>query len=109
MWSFGVICYIILCGCPPFLHDDISGLLEKIVEGHLTFEEEQWKEVSIEAIDFCRKMLCVDQCDRYRFHFVLLFHFVQMDSSPNVKSQMDDLRRELWEKTSFQQYQPIEN
>lgn len=65
MWSFGVICYIVLCGCPPFLDDDLSGLLDKIVEGHLTFEEEHWKEVSIEAIDFCRKMLCVDQCDRF--------------------------------------------
>lgn len=64
IWSFGVICYIILCGCPPFLHDDMSGLLEKILEGKCSFEEEHWKEVSIEAIDFCRKMLCVDQCDR---------------------------------------------
>jgi serine/threonine protein kinase len=64
MWSFGVICYIILCGCPPFLDDSLSGLLDKIVVGQLTFAEEHWKEVSIEAIDFCRKMLCVDQCDR---------------------------------------------
>jgi serine/threonine protein kinase len=64
MWSFGVICYIILCGCPPFLHENLAELLDKILEGQATFTEEHWKEVSIEAIDFCRKMLCVDQCDR---------------------------------------------
>jgi serine/threonine protein kinase len=111
MWSFGVICYIVLCGCPPFLDDDISGLLDKIVEGHLTFEEEHWKEVSIEAIDFCRKMLCVDQCDRF-VHLVpqLPLIFLQLDCKTNVASQMDDTqRRELWHKTSFEQRQQIEN
>ena len=64
MWSFGVICYIMLCGCPPFLHEDRFELFDMIMKGEPDFQREHWSEVSEDAIDFVHRLLCVDQGTR---------------------------------------------
>eukprot|EP01041_Mallomonas_annulata_P001467 gene1467-2818_t len=65
IWSMGVICYVLLAGYPPFYDEDQKKLFKKIKEGRYYFHEDYWGNVSEEAMDLIRKMLCVSQKDRW--------------------------------------------
>jgi len=63
MWSLGVICYIILCGYPPFFRDnkddgDERELLKQIARGKYKFHNNFWDNISLEAKDFVRGLMC---------------------------------------------------
>jgi len=60
MWSVGVITYILLCGFPPFYHEDLPELFEQIMNASYDFPEEYWKDISKTAKDFIRNLLVVD-------------------------------------------------
>ena len=75
MWAIGVITYILLSGYPPFyVQENSSGirtesnneaaLLRKIVSGDFEFIEATWRDVSPEAIDFIKKLMCQDPNER---------------------------------------------
>jgi calcium/calmodulin-dependent protein kinase I len=58
MWSLGVICYILLCGSPPFYDPDKAGLFSKIIRNDYSMEGIYWEEVvTEEAKDFVRMLL----------------------------------------------------
>lgn len=63
MWSLGVISYIILCGYPPFFRDKSDAneteLLRQISKGKYKFHNNFWDDISIEAKDFVRQLMCV--------------------------------------------------
>lgn len=65
IWSVGVICYVLLAGYPPFYDEDQKKLFKKIKEGRYHFHEEYWSDTSPEAIDLIKKMLCLDQKERW--------------------------------------------
>ena len=65
VWSIGVITYILLAGYPPFYDDDSKRLFKKIKEGRYFFHEEHWSNASPESMDIIRKMLTVQQKDRW--------------------------------------------
>ena len=65
MWSIGVICYILLCGYPPFYGTDSRDVTRKIKRGDYQFDEQWWSHVSDQAMDFIRKLLNVDVEARY--------------------------------------------
>mmetsp|Transcript_18707 Transcript_18707/g.16939 ORF Transcript_18707/g.16939 Transcript_18707/m.16939 type:complete len:407 (-) Transcript_18707:309-1529(-) len=65
IWSMGVICYVLLAGYPPFYDEDQRKLFKKIKDGRYYFHDEYWQHVSTEAMDFIRKMLCVNQKNRW--------------------------------------------
>ena len=60
IWSCGVICYILLCGYPPFNDKIDTQIIEKIKKADLVFPSEEWSTVSQEAKDFVRKLLNPD-------------------------------------------------
>ncbi len=64
VWSCGIIIYILLCGYPPFNGDNDSEILNKIKIGKFIFPKEEWGNVSEEAIDLIKKMLCFNPADR---------------------------------------------
>ena len=74
VWSIGVITYILLVGYPPFYVPETSCeaeegkneavLLKKIVNGEYEFLEESWQEISPEAIDFIRSLMCQNPDER---------------------------------------------
>ena len=61
----GVICYVLLAGYPPFYDEDQKRLFRKIKEGKYHFHEDYWGNISPAAMDMIRKMLCVNQNERW--------------------------------------------
>ena len=59
VWSLGVITYILLCGFPPFYHNNNAVLFKKIKRGEYEFPDPYWCNVSEEAKDFIKKILVV--------------------------------------------------
>ena len=68
VWSIGVITYILLAGYPPFHvdHDTSNAsdadaiLLKKILNCDYKFIDATWKDISPQAIDFIRTLMCPD-------------------------------------------------
>lgn len=58
MWSAGCILYILLCGYPPFYGDDNNEILASVQTGEYDFDGEEWDEVSNEAKDLIKKLIC---------------------------------------------------
>lgn len=68
IWSLGVIMYILLCGFPPFYSNHglaISpGMKKRIRTGQYDFPNPEWLNVSHDAKDLIRGMLCIDPSKR---------------------------------------------
>lgn len=68
IWSLGVIMYILLCGFPPFFSNHgqaISpGMKNRIRTGQFDFPDPEWSNVSQDAKDLIKNMLCVDSGKR---------------------------------------------
>jgi len=60
MWSVGVILYILLCGYPPFQHEQQNKLFKLILKAEFHFHSPWWDKVSAEAKDMVSKLLVVD-------------------------------------------------
>ena len=65
IWSMGVVCYVLLVGYPPFYDEDQRKLFKKIKEGRYHFHADYWGGISPGATDMIRKMLCVNQSERW--------------------------------------------
>jgi calcium-dependent protein kinase len=57
LWSAGCILYIMLCGYPPFNGSNDQEILKNVQSGKLIFDED-WDNISKEAIDLIRKLVC---------------------------------------------------
>jgi calcium/calmodulin-dependent protein kinase I len=65
MWSLGVILYILLCGFPPFYHEQTPMLYEQIKKADYDFPDPYWTNISSEAKDLVTKLLELDVKKRY--------------------------------------------
>jgi len=65
IWSIGVICYVLLCGFPPFYGETQKELFENIMSGTFDFPSPEWDSVSDGAKTFIKKILVVDASKRY--------------------------------------------
>jgi len=54
----------LLCGEPPFWHEDHFVLFERITEGTYDFSHPNWSQVSPEAKDFIAGLLVTDVLNR---------------------------------------------
>jgi len=57
IWSCGVILYVFLCGYPPFNGSTEEKIIQRLLEGKLSFPKEEWDRISPEAIDLLKQML----------------------------------------------------
>lgn len=79
MWSLGVVAYVCLCGYLPFGEEDGSTceLFRQIVEAKVSFHSQYWRNVSDDAKDFVRKLLCPDPTQRLSAEQVLAHPWLQ--------------------------------
>mmetsp|Transcript_91352 Transcript_91352/g.200132 ORF Transcript_91352/g.200132 Transcript_91352/m.200132 type:complete len:471 (+) Transcript_91352:78-1490(+) len=64
IWSCGVICYILVCGYPPFYGDTDLDILNRVKGGSFDFPSPDWDQNSRELKDFISKMLTFDSAKR---------------------------------------------
>ncbi|KAI8368381.1 kinase-like domain-containing protein [Choanephora cucurbitarum] len=64
MWAVGVITYTLLCGYQPFQAEDQVELMDEITHARFEFHERYWRNISIEAKDFIRALLTLDDKKR---------------------------------------------
>jgi serine/threonine protein kinase len=62
MWSIGVIFYVMLCGCAPFMGRTDEDIFDRIIAGEYTWPSAV--KVSDQAKDLVSKMLTVDHTKR---------------------------------------------
>jgi len=60
VWSIGVISYILLCGYPPFYDENDANLFAQILKGEFEFDSPYWDDISQDAKEFIRNLMCVD-------------------------------------------------
>ena len=52
-----MILYILLCGYPPFNGSNDEQIIKKVKEGKYRTDEEEWENISVDAIDIINKLL----------------------------------------------------
>lgn len=94
IWSAGVIAYILLCGYPPFRAKTQADQFKRVVEAKLEFpENKMWGEISKEAIDFIRKMICVDVNARATADQLLQHPWLKTNSDVNLAGTVQRLQQ----------------
>ena len=100
MWSFGVIIYILLCGYPPFHHQNQAQLFKMVKKGDFKFDSPYWDPVSPGAKDLIRGLLDLDVKKRLTASQVLQHPWV---ASKEVKGEVSpDLSQNIKELALFQ-------
>jgi len=61
VWSLGVILYILLCGYPPFIGANENEIYKNISSFKFEFPNEPWKNISENAKNLIRSMLCPEK------------------------------------------------
>ncbi|XP_065830051.1 calcium/calmodulin-dependent protein kinase type 1-like [Oscarella lobularis] len=64
-WSIGVITYILLCGYPPFYHENDADLFAQILKGDYEFDTPYWDNISESAKDFITHLMEMDARKRF--------------------------------------------
>jgi len=64
IWSCGVICYILLCGYPPFYGDRDEDILRRVKKGDFDFPSPDWDEITSEGKNIIQSMLTLDPAKR---------------------------------------------
>eukprot|EP00408_Alexandrium_pacificum_P050927 CAMPEP_0171265126 /NCGR_PEP_ID=MMETSP0790-20130122/57961_1 /TAXON_ID=2925 /ORGANISM="Alexandrium catenella, Strain OF101" /LENGTH=471 /DNA_ID=CAMNT_0011733779 /DNA_START=60 /DNA_END=1475 /DNA_ORIENTATION=+ len=64
IWSCGVLCYIILCGYPPFYGERDSDILKMVKAGRFEFPSPDWDSVSADGKSVISQMLVFNPSDR---------------------------------------------
>jgi serine/threonine protein kinase len=64
IWSVGVICYILLCGFPPFYGNTDQEIFNKIMRGDYDFPSPDWDNISDDAREFVCALLTLNPKER---------------------------------------------
>lgn len=87
VWSTGVICFILLCGYPPFTSENENNqdeLFDAILAGDFQFAQPYWGKISQHAKNLIKSMLVVDPEKRYTAEQVFM-HPWTMGTSSNFE------------------------
>lgn len=94
MWSVGVIVYILLCGFPPFYHENNSVLFELISKAQFSYPSPYWDDVSAPAKDLINKLLVIDPSARLNADQALEHPFIK-DCSLSKGSKLVHFKEQM--------------
>uniref|UniRef100_A0A7M5VDM6 non-specific serine/threonine protein kinase n=1 Tax=Clytia hemisphaerica TaxID=252671 RepID=A0A7M5VDM6_9CNID len=91
-WAIGVICYILLCGFPPFrsTNHDQEELFDKILRGDYEYLKPFWNDVGDGPRDLIDRLLVVDASERYTAKEILQHFWIKKWTEP-----VEKIHREL--------------
>lgn len=94
LWSIGVITFILLCGYPPFHHNNQAILFRKIKSADYSFDPRYWGKISMEAKDLIRGLLKVDPRERFSVDQVLMHPWIKSATVPTsvLSGALSELR-----------------
>ncbi|XP_049847207.1 MAP kinase-activated protein kinase 2-like isoform X2 [Schistocerca gregaria] len=104
IWSLGVIMYILLCGFPPFYSNHglaISpGMKKRIRTGQYDFPNPEWQNVSQDAKDLIRGMLCIEPTHRLTIDQVMqnkwIAQYTEVPQTPLHTGRMLREGEDIW-------------
>jgi serine/threonine protein kinase len=60
MWSVGVVLYVTLCGYTPFMEEQHEEMFRRVKLGDWNFDPEDWSQISDEAKDLIKGLICTN-------------------------------------------------
>uniref|UniRef100_A0A8C5B115 Uncharacterized protein n=1 Tax=Gadus morhua TaxID=8049 RepID=A0A8C5B115_GADMO len=66
MWSVGVLAYVLLSGLNPFTAETTQQMVDNISNAAYSYDDESFKQVSIESLDFTDRLMTKDRKHRMR-------------------------------------------
>jgi len=81
IWSFGVICFVLLGGYMPFHGEREEELFHRIKCGHFRFHEQYWGGVSKGAKDLISHMLRVNPAQRWSAEHLLAHPWINIEGT----------------------------
>ena len=100
-WSLGVICYILLCGFPPFYDEDNQELFRNIKAGNYDFPTPYWDDISPHAIDFVKGLMTVDATQRLNYNSIMAHEWVTMNQKDSRSRSTRHLTRTITQLKKF--------
>jgi len=100
IWSIGVITYILLCGFPPFYGTNDQQIFEKILKGEYDFPSPDWDNISVEAKNFIKAILILDQTKRPTANECLETPWIQSKAPARPLQSMESFRAGMGEYTA---------
>jgi len=85
VWSAGVIMYTMLSGCLPFTGNSTNEVLEKVLQGNVSYSGEIWSQISAEAKDLLRHILVLNAKQRFSAEKVLEHKWFSSNPSHELK------------------------
>jgi len=94
LWSIGVLTYILLCGYPPFNGANTNELHDSVRRGKYNFPAEDWSGVSLEAMNFIRRLLQMDPGQRMTAEEALDHPWMTRHVNTNTDEAIDAVNAE---------------
>ena len=88
LWSIGVILYILLCGYPPFNGSNDEQIIKKVKEGQYRTDEEEWANISSDAIDIINQLLQYEPQNRISAAEALQHKWIREQSKIEIDKEI---------------------
>jgi len=97
IWSVGVICYILLCGFPPFYGNTDQQIFEKIMKANYDFPSPDWDDITEDAKEFIQAILVLEPHERPTALECLQAPWIVSQAPARALNQIDSFRGGLTE------------
>eukprot|EP00602_Paraphysomonas_sp_CaronLab_P005513 CAMPEP_0185023902 /NCGR_PEP_ID=MMETSP1103-20130426/6506_1 /TAXON_ID=36769 /ORGANISM="Paraphysomonas bandaiensis, Strain Caron Lab Isolate" /LENGTH=438 /DNA_ID=CAMNT_0027556691 /DNA_START=177 /DNA_END=1493 /DNA_ORIENTATION=+ len=95
LWSIGVVCYVLLCGYPPFYGDTDAEIFASVKKGEFDFPSPDWDDISSQAKQFIRACLKTDASKRPTAREALEHPWFTVASQSSVGHTMNNIKGSL--------------
>jgi len=100
IWSIGVICYILLCGFPPFYGNNDQQIFDKIMKCKYDFPSPDWDDITEDAKMFIQAILVLEPGSRPTAQDCLSAPWIVAQSQSSAKNLKTGDNGKLQEYTS---------